>query len=474
MKLSPFSLPLLVFTFSVISVAQSHSPCPTSLSTSNNPPQIARTSDLICLVPQVYGRSGLVGQNFGGPLNITSGHNVHFQAAAVNAFGPINSEIGVQLSQLPLASPASGFIFSFNPSLGVVTRSAESFGPILTDRAETIGKNKLFLGVSYQFFNFDQADGVNLRNFGAVLTHEPEPTVCSTAPATPGCPGMPTYTHDIVATRNSLSLKVHQVTIVATYGITDRLDISLAVPLLEVRMDMYSDADIFNFEPPPVNHAFAPLAAPSKYENFISPTNALFFNGNSSRGIGDLVVRGKFLAWKGEHSAVAVGVDARLPTGDANNFLGAGTWGVRPFATYTYSGRISPHASVGFQGNGDSVLAGNVTTQPTTVAHLPDIFTYSAGVDAGIVRRLSVSFDFLGQSLRDAAKVASSSYTDYVGVTHPDITTSVGTVNQASVAGGFKANIVYNLLFTANVLYQVNHAGLHSKPVPLAGLSYTF
>jgi hypothetical protein len=409
-------------------------------------------------------------------LNSTTGHSVHFQAAAVNSFGPINSEIGVQLSQLPLASPASGFIFSFNPSLGVVTRSAESFGPILTDRAETIGKRKLFLGVSYQFFNFDQADGVNLRNFGAVLTHEPEPTVCATAPLTPGCSttGAPTYTHDIVATQNSVSLKVHQVTIVATYGITDRLDISLAVPLLEVRMGVFSDANIFNFEPPPTNHAFATPTSPSKYENFISPTQALFFNGNSARGIGDLVVRGKFLAWKGEHSSVAVGVDGHLPTGDANNFLGAGSWGVRPFATYTYSGRISPHASVGFQGNGDSVLAGNVTTQPTTNSHLPDILTYSAGVDAGIVRRLSVSFDFLGQSLRDAAKIASSTYTDYVGNTHPDITTSVGTVNQASIAGGFKANLVRNLLFTGNVLYQVNHAGLHSKPVPLAGLSYTF
>jgi hypothetical protein len=475
-KLSAFSLLLLVFAFPVTSLAQEHSPCPTSLSTSTNPPQIARTGDLLCLVPQVYGPSGLVGQNFGGPLNATTGHSVHFQAAAVNDFGPINSEIGVQLSQLPLASPASGFIFSFNPSLGVVTRSAESFGPILTDRAETIGKKKLFLGVSYQFFDFDKADGVNLRSFGAVLTHEPEPTVCATTPSTPGCSttGAPTYTHDIVSTQNSLDLKVHQVTIVATYGITDRLDISLAVPLLEVRMGMYSDASIFNFEPPPTNHAFAPPVTPSKYETFISPTNALFFNGNSARGIGDLVVRGKFVAWKGEHSSVAVGLDAHLPTGDANNFLGAGTWGVRPFATYTYSGRISPHASVGFQGNGDSVLAGDITTQPATKAHLPDIFTYSAGVDAGIVRRLSVSFDFLGQSLRDAAKIASSTYTDYVGATHPNITTSLGTANQASIAAGLKANLVGQLLFTANVLYQVNDAGLHSKAVPLVGFSYTF
>ena len=474
-KISPCRLILLMLSLPAMAFAQ-HSACPTSLSTSSNPPQIARTGELICVVPQVFGPAGLVGQNFDGPLVSTTGHSVHFQAAAVNNFGPINSEIGVQLSQLPLASPASGFIFAFNPSLGVVARSAESFGPILTDRAETIGKKKLFLGVSYQFFNFDKADGVNLQKFGVVMTHEPEPEVCASSPSTPGCStnGVPTYTHDIVATQNSVDLKVHQFTIVATYGITDRLDISLAVPLLEVRMAMYSNANIFNFEPPPVNHAFAVPTTASKNETFISPTNALFFNGNSATGVGDLVIRGKFLAYKGEHSSVAVGMDAHLPTGDANNFLGAGTWGVRPFVTYSYSGRISPHASVGFQGNGDSVLAGDITTQPATKAHLPDIFTYSAGVDAGIGRRLSVSFDFLGQSIRDAAKIASSTFTDFVGDTHPNITTSTGIVNQASIAGGFKANLVGQLLFTANVLYQVNHAGLHSKPIPLAGLSYTF
>jgi hypothetical protein len=238
-------------------------------------------------------------------------------------------------------------------------------------------------------------------------------------------------------------------------------------------MGMYSSATLFNFEPPPVNHAFFAVS-PSKHETYVSPTNALFFSGNSSRGIGDIVLRGKLLAWKGERSSVAVGMDAHLPTGDANNFLGAGTWGIRPFATYTYSGKISPHASVGVQTNGNSVLAGDVTTQPTTTAHLPDIITYSAGVDAGIARRLSVSVDFLGQSLLDAAKIAATAYTDYVGDAHPNITTSKGTVNQYSIAGGFKANLVGKLLFTANILYQFNNAGLHSKPIPLAGLSYTF
>ena len=105
LTISPCRLMLLVLSLPAMALAQT-SPCPTSLSTSGTPVTIARSGDLICLVPQVYGPAGLVGQNFDGPLVSTTGHSVHFQAAAVNNFGPVNSEIGVQLSQLPLASPA--------------------------------------------------------------------------------------------------------------------------------------------------------------------------------------------------------------------------------------------------------------------------------------------------------------------------------------------------------------------------------
>ena len=63
-------------------------------------------------------------------------------------------------------------------------QEATSFGPVLTDRAETLGKRRIFVGVSYEYFDFDKADNVNLKNFGAVYTHEPEPTEC-TGPTPP-------------------------------------------------------------------------------------------------------------------------------------------------------------------------------------------------------------------------------------------------------------------------------------------------
>jgi hypothetical protein len=185
-----------------------------------------------------------------------------------------------------------------------------------------------------------------------------------------------------------------------------------------------------------------------------------------------VIFRGKFEALKGEKAGLAVGLDVHVPSGDERNFLGSGTWGVRPFAAFSYAGRISPHASFGYQRNGDSVLAGDVTSN--TSSHLPDIITYSAGADAGVTHRVTLSADFLGQSLVDAKKIAPSTFADAAGATHSNIVTSTATINQASIAVGGKVNPVGRLLITANVLFRVNDAGLHSRPVPLIGMSYTF
>jgi hypothetical protein len=462
---SSLSLVLLSLTLSAAALAVG--PCPTGEILGS---AAKRSSDLVCTVPQVYGPGGLVGTDNGGPLTATEFHEVHFQASSINSFGPINAEIGVQLSQVPLASPVSGFIFANG-----VMQEATSFGPVLADRAETLGRRRIFVGASYEYFDFDKADGVNLKSFGAVFNHEQEPTICATIPSTPCLGGEPIYTRDIIATQNRIDVKVHQVTLVGTYGLSDRLDVSVAVPIVDVRVAMRSNATIFNFEPPPVNHTFAPITDNPR-ETYISPFNAILTNSGSTLGIGDLRLRGKYVAWRDakEKSAVAVGLDLRLPTGDAYNFLGSGTWGIRPFVIYSYSARVSPHASAGFEGNGNSILAGDVTTQPVTKAKLPDVFTYSVGADASPVRWLGLSADYIGTSLLNASRIETSTYTDFVGNNHENVNTFVSTVNQSNISAGAKIRPMARLLITGNVLFRLNDAGLHFKPSPLVGVSYTF
>ena len=93
--------------------AQVRGPCPTSNATEQ---WIPVSNDLVCTVPQVYGGGGLVGTPNNGPMASTQqfSHAAHFQNASAASLGPLNSEIGTQISQLPLTAPAAGFIFSFS------------------------------------------------------------------------------------------------------------------------------------------------------------------------------------------------------------------------------------------------------------------------------------------------------------------------------------------------------------------------
>src|SRR5689334_14044725 len=40
---------------------------------------------------------------------------------------------GVELTNLPTASSSGGFVYRLNPSLGVVSRSSDCFGPFFTE-----------------------------------------------------------------------------------------------------------------------------------------------------------------------------------------------------------------------------------------------------------------------------------------------------------------------------------------------------
>ncbi len=112
---------------------------------------------LAFVIPKLFGPDGLTLPN--------PNHAAHFDSDFQNNFGPFNTAIGSQLTSLPLPSPASGFTYTFDPALGVYTRSAQSYGPVLAERAETIGKEKFFAGFSFQHFRFGTLDGVDLRNF---------------------------------------------------------------------------------------------------------------------------------------------------------------------------------------------------------------------------------------------------------------------------------------------------------------------
>jgi len=463
------------------------------------------SNKLICVLPQVFGPFGLgsSGNAPGAPLKFNFGHEGHFEGEFLSNFGPINEAVGIQVSQLPIASPSSSISFIYDPTLKTFAPATEeSLGPILGERANTIGRHKIYVAFSYQYFNFNSIDGQDTNHIPSVLKHAAiGPSNSLPLSFLHSCPNQdgltgpyaqsPCFVRDYIQTTNNIDLTVHQYTLYATYGITRHLDFSVAVPILDVRMKVLTDATIVqnSFGPGGTAfHQFDPNIVSSCGST--SPCfNGTFSSSGSASGIGDVVLRGKYEMYQGERFGFAMGVDVRLPSGDEQNFLGSGAVGVRPFGLVSYRARVSPHATVGYEVNGKSILAGDFVgrTATNTKAGLPNRFVYVVGADASIVKRLTGSFDIYGQRLFGIPQLFSSPFTDFgkcsdvnctmltPGTAHPDLgIRSNADYNIISASVGLKYRAFRKLVLSGNVLLKLNDAGLRATAVPLAGVSYSF
>jgi hypothetical protein len=357
-------------------------------------------------------------------------------------WSPAYSAVGSQLTLLPLPSPASGISLVFDTSLGVVTRKTQSLGPLFAERAETVGRHKIFLELDYQRFEFSSIDNTNLKHIPIVFEACDQPFTQNGT----FCPGNFT----VAATDNRLDLKINQVTASATFGLTKNLDISILIPIINTT-EGYDLNSV----------------------NTIQGSSGVFKPGSVSSGasgIGDLTFRGKGTLYQTEHFGIAAGTDIRFPTGDELNFLGSGAWGVRPFLVASYQWRISPHANVAYQWNGNSVLGNpNAGSAGQAGKQLPGSLQYSLGVDLAASKKVTIAADFLSFRLFNALRLSQVNPFGYPSVspTRNDFTTSDGTI-------GVKVNPVTNLILNANVDFKLDHNGLRHKPAPLLGASYTF
>lgn len=463
------------------SAAHAQNPCPNG----------TKSDKLACLVPQVYGANG---------IDTSFGQAGTFSANFLtDSLSPVQSSIARESALLPLASPSSGITFTWNPAAKAFTSSTDSFGPILGERAETIGKYKVFLGFGYQYFNFKNLDGMSLHTLPVVLPQPDDTTtffknggtgpVCSaSAPATSTDPSsflQCGYIRDVISTVNSVDLKIHQFTTFITFGLTNRIDVSVAIPIENVRMAVTSNATIVhNDSPTRFFHAFKTRSDCPAF-----CLQQTFSDFGTASGIGDITLRVKGTAWKGERAALALGVDVRVPTGQQLDFLGAGAAGVKPFVVWSYRSRISPHALTGYEVNGSSVIGGSLTTG--TKDRLPSQLTYAAGADVWLTKWITAAFDIVGQQVFQAKSSSITSVQD-VGQcqdtqtqcdpgraplppnTYKVLTQTTRTYNISNASVGVKMKPFSNLLITGNVLIKLNDGGLRSNFVPLVGLSYTF
>src|SRR5439155_12447632 len=149
---------------------------------------------------------------------------------------------------------------------------------------------------------------------------------------------------------------IGQFTSFFTYGLLNRVDVSVAVPLVSASVTAVSAAIIQRIGTGTNDtiHYF-------KDANGNSTDHKEFTNSGTAAGIGDVLVRVKGTAVNSPRARLALGVDVRMPTGDEYDFLRSGSAGVKPFVAFsTRAGKVSPHVNVGYQWNGNSVLAGDI------------------------------------------------------------------------------------------------------------------
>jgi hypothetical protein len=415
--------------------------------------QAVRVAELSNIFTELFGPNGLV-VNSSTPLPSGATHSGHFNSGFESEFSQFSTALTSQIVSLPLPPPAAGFTYQFDPALGVFTRSTSSFGPILSERAETIGTGRLSLGFSHQRLTFDSIEGVDLSAVPAVFTHD-------SAELRGG-------REDVVTTLNTIEADVSRSAAFVSYGVTNSLDLSVVIPIVSADIVVISEARIrrigtTNLE----THFFRML------DDSIGDRRLFTAFGRAS-GLGDVTLRFKQTIRKTGNHGTAFGADVRLPTGDESNLLGTGAPGVQPFAVWSAAfGAISPHVNVGYQWNGSSVLGGRPGSG--VAADLPDVGTYSAGVVVSVNPRVTAALDLIGRYVIDSPRLRRETFHALDGVSQfPNISFGKGSFNELSGALGLKVNVAGPLLVNVNVLMRLNSVGLRDKISPMIGLEYAF
>jgi hypothetical protein len=344
---------------------------------------------------------------------------VRDEQAAIATRDTISKLLVLELATLP-SSSGGGFSYRLDPALGTVIRSSDSFGPLFTERSLVAGQGRASFGLSYRSTMFDNIDGRSLR----------DGTLVSTASVFRG----ETVPFDIETV--SLRIRTDTMTLNGTVGVTDRFDVSAGIPFIRLtlqgeRVDTY------------------------RGQQLLQATGSA-----SASGIGDVVLRARYNVLRLGASGLAVGAEARLPTGREEDLLGAGRASVTPrfVGSYEYD-RVGLHGEVGYTFRGVS-----------------EALSYAGAVTAVAAPRLTLVGELLGRRLKGVGRLTETMlpHPRLAGVDTIRLTSSGETADRLVAVAGFKWNVATTWLLTANVLRPLTDVGLSAPWVPSVTFDYWF
>ena len=186
----------------------------------------------------------------------------------------------------------------------------------------------------------------------------------------------------------SLGLSYKMLVVSSTIGISENLDVGVAVPMVSIKLD-------------------------GSTSSLVNGSGTLVRGAEGSGtfgGLGDVAALAKYrFARFGtglpDPGGMAVTVNMRLPTGDQQALRGLGVY--RTLASLVVSsgaGRFRPHANAGYEWWSDSVEVATSFSQnsPVKVRHQ---IQYAAGVELEATPKLTLLVDFLGRHIQGGGKV---------------------------------------------------------------------
>ena len=332
----------------------------------------------------------------------------------------LSSALLASIATVPVSSSSSGFSYRLNPAIGTVERASQTFGPFYVERALTTGAGQASLGFSVQYARYNSLDGNNLRDGTFV-------TVANQFRDEPAPFDTETLTLD-VQTRTAM--------FVGNVGVSDRVDIGAAVPLIQL--------DITG----------------SRINTYRGDSALQARDTAETTGLGDIAVRSKVRLTPDGPGAVSAGVEARFPTGREEDLLGAGELALR------FTGLASYEA-------GATSVYGNFTLGTGGIGRE---VAYSGAVAVAASPRVTVVGELLLRQIEGLERIEplSAPHPRIIGVDTIRLMPTGEKETTAFGVAGIKWNVSGTWLLHAHVLVPVVQHGLTPRFTPTIALEHTF
>lgn len=401
---------------------------------------VAEASDLKNTIRNLYGPNGILLEP--SPLPFFTQES-RFQASSLQGLDQLNTQLTSAIGLPSFSSSVTGFTFDLER--GVPIRTTESLGPLLTERATTLGAHKLDITLTYTRVNFTKLEGKGLHELELAFVRDDV-----NGNGIRDTSGPFSFESDIIRARLKVDLHQDIIAFIATYGITSVWDAGIVVPITHVRLNAKASATIFDQFGNPGGtrigdlaiHRFGPN---SQCRSPVDPTSCKRRKGGDETGIGDIILRTKynFLRNAGVITPdLAFLFEVKLPTGDEGRLLGTGSTNLAGLliASKTFGRWFTPHVNVGYEIDTEELERNTIR--------------YALGFDARLLPRLSVDADVIGR-------------------VKPAVDKTGEHIHDLSL--GVKWNPLNAWIVRANVQIPLDkNSGLRANIIPTIGVEYLF